>query len=67
MCRYFKFKLNPCENGFTEFKSTIYNFGSPKRQVDDVYFAFSSVVHLNSYNVHLHKLGQFGLFCRFLF
>jgi hypothetical protein len=68
---YLKFKLNPCQHGFTKSKSTTTNlvtylaFITPlvgsQRQADAVYFDLTSAFDLVPHTLHLHKLSALGL------
>ena len=80
---YLQSKLNSCQHGFIKSRSTTSNLVnyldyitplvSSQRQVDAIYFDFSSAFDLVSHNLLLNKLSSFGLssayvswFCSYL-
>jgi hypothetical protein len=68
---YLKFKLNPCQHGFTKSKSTVTNLVSylesisplvtSQGRADAIYFDLSSAFDLVPHTPLLHKLSIFGL------
>jgi hypothetical protein len=68
---YLKFKLNPCQHGFTKSKFTTtnlvtyLNFITPlvssQRQADAIYFDLTSAFDLVPHTLLLHKLSALGL------
>jgi hypothetical protein len=68
---YLKFKLNPCQHGFTKSKSTITNLVSyletisplvtSQGQADAICFDLSSAFDLVPHTPLLHKLSTFGI------
>jgi hypothetical protein len=71
MSHYFTSKLNPNQHDFVKMKSTTTNlvtyldFISPlvssQRQVDSIYYDFSSALEFFPHSVLLHKLCAYGL------
>jgi hypothetical protein len=67
---YLKSKFNPCQHGFTKFKSTTTNLVSyldfitplvgSQRQVDAIYFDLTSAFDLVPHTLLLHKLSALG-------
>jgi hypothetical protein len=68
---FLKFKLNPCQHGFTKSKSTISNLVTclefitslvtSQGQADAIYFDLSSAFDLVPHTLLLHKFSASGL------